>query len=937
MWDAFISYARDDLALTERLHAALTQSGKSIWRDIQDIAAGEVFWNRIEDAIAGSHYLLFVMTDRSLGSVNCKKEIDYAAQLNKKILPIDFRSVRTGSVWSEVAGVQWIFGDSRFDAAVLELVQALNGIPQYRQLHTQWLERARDWQETNRNQSNLLRGTELANAEQWLEQSVALQPAPTDLQIEFIKASRVEEDSSRDRMLARRLSNQAEVLFSEGAFVLETSLLVALEAVKRQPMMSAHSVLTKGLERLPTKLPPIELPKIFAVNADPPLLATVEDSGIRLTPLSNGKDPTLIPLKTDRIAALEFSLRTGLLLVRYQGSPAHIVNALTGEDVLTVRIPGALKYAEFSQDEKQLLAIDELGDLKIFDVAGKTSSLDSSGDDWRNASCVAFHGRWLAVQHAAEEVVIYSLPDLEEVTRVQPGEMERMEFSPNGTRFLTVPTRGGNPQLWDTATGETVSSFEAHTWGVDGVAFRPQYGHLATNSADRTARLWDADGVNIQVLEHETEVLEVKWASDGNSFCSRERNGTVQWWDTLGRSLGSTPADNTWREVAVASVSGKTRMLMAVAESTLERWTFGNSSCPMVLVDSKNPLLTSVAFTSDGRYMAQLTDYHRLRVHDVRTGEEILTFQSEEADDVMLLSPVPDPRYLLLHGPSTFLADIEKRQVVRLGIVAGEDVVWSSSGRLLASEGDNRLGAVWSMPDAKLIFTGDQYVWGMAFSPDEQTLARVGSKTPLRLTRLADGSTRTFLGQEGSTHSCAFSPDGSLVASCAEDGTARIWEVASGNEVRSLHHEPKSIVRFVRFSPDGRFAATCGADATVRLWNLAIGQETFRGVHREKVNFVEFDRSGQYLASGGDDQTARVWDLVNGEEIARFPHDEYVQSAQFSADGNYLATMSAYGSRRVGKLWLWNPAELARQVQSRLTRTLTLDEKLYYLGTPATM
>ena len=844
MWDAFISYARDDLALTERLHAALTESGKSIWRDIQDIAAGEVFWNRIEDAIASSHYLLFIMTDRSLGSANCKKEIDYATRLNKKILPIDFRSVRTSSVWGEVAGVQWIFGDGRFDAAVLELVQALNGIPQYRRLHTQWLERARDWQETNCNQSHLLRGTELADAEQWLEQSVALQPAPTDLQIEFIKASRVDEDSSRDRMLARRLSNQAEVLFSEGAFVLEKSLLVALEAVKRQPIMSAYTVLTKGLERLPTKLPPIELPKIFAVNADPPLLATVEDNGIKLTSLSSGKEPSTLPLKTHEIAALEFSRSTGLLLVRYQSGPVRVINVLTGEDVLTVGLPGAVKFAKFSHDEKQLLAIDELGNLKGFDIAEKTSSLDSSGDDWRNVSCVAFHGQWLAVQHAdEEEVIIYSVPDLQEVTHLEAGEMERMAFSPNGTRFLTVPTRGGDPKLWDTATGETVSSFEAHNWGVNGIAFRPQFGHLATNSLDRTARLWDADGVNIQVLEHETEVMEVKWASDGNSFCSRERNGTVQWWDTLGRSLGSTPADDTWREIAAASVSGKTRMLIAVAESTLDRWTFGNSSCPMVLVDEKNPLLTSVAFTSDGHYMAQLTEYHRLRVHDVRTGDEILTFRSEEDHDVTLLNPAPDPRLLLLHGPSTFLADLEKRQVTRLEFMAGEDVVWSPSGRFLAGEADNRLGAVWSMPDAKQIFAGDKYVWGMAFSPDEQTLAHVGSQTPLRLTRLADGSTRTFQGQEGSSYSCAFSPDGSWVAACAEDGTAQIWEVASGNAVRTVQHEPKTIVRCLRFSPDGRFAATCGADATVRVWNLATGQETFRGVHREKVNFVELPSS----------------------------------------------------------------------------------------------
>jgi WD40 repeat protein len=99
------------------------------------------------------------------------------------------------------------------------------------------------------------------------------------------------------------------------------------------------------------------------------------------------------------------------------------------------------------------------------------------------------------------------------------------------------------------------------------------------------------------------------------------------------------------------------------------------------------------------------------------------------------------------------------------------------------------------------------------------------------------------------------------------------------------------------------------------------------------VNVVRFDPSGHYLGSGAEDQTARVWDLASGEEIARFQHEEYVYDTQFSSDGNFLATLSAYGTRRVGRLWLWNPTELVRQIESRLTRSLSTDESLYYLGT----
>src|SRR3974390_172555 len=601
MWDAFISYAREDLGLAERLHLALVQSEKTVWRDVQDIAAGEVFWSRIEDAISGSHYLLFVMTDRSLGSANCRKEIDFASQSNKRILPIDFRSVRTGSVWGEIAGTQWIYADGRFDSAVLELVQALNGIPQYRRLHTPWLVRAREWSGNNRDKSNLLRGTELAAAEQWLEQSVTLQPAPTDSQIEFIKASRTEEDSSRDRMLARRLSNQAEVLFSEGASMLEKSLLIAVESLRRQPMMGAHRVLTQGLERLPTRLPPIELPEIFAVNADPPLLATVEpdQDAIKITALSATGDIRAIRAGIDNITALEFSRSKGLLLVRYRDSFAKVIDAVSQKEILTARSRGTISQVKFSHDEKLLLVLDQTGSLQIFDLHTGATSLEMVREDWQGVTCTAFHGKWIAMQEADQDVVIDSVPDREEILRREAGELKGRDFSPAGPRFLAVPTRGGQPELWHMETGKSISSFEAHNWGVNGVAFRPQTGHLATASSDRTARLWDANGVNIQVLEHETEVFDVLWANDGNSFCTRERNGTVQWWDTLGGSLGSNPADDAWRTILGMYGAARTRMLITAAETTLERWVFGNASGPLAFLNDKNPLLTSVAFSND--------------------------------------------------------------------------------------------------------------------------------------------------------------------------------------------------------------------------------------------------------------------------------------------------------------------------------------------------
>ena len=183
----------------------------------------------------------------------------------------------------------------------------------------------------------------------------------------------------------------------------------------------------------------------------------------------------------------------------------------------------------------------------------------------------------------------------------------------------------------------------------------------------------------------------------------------------------------------------------------------------------------------------------------------------------------------------------------------------------------------------------------VAFSPNGRTLASGADDGTVKLWNV---NTRTNIatfrhgGQGSSINSVAFSPDGRTLASGGGvhyyNHTIELWNIASQTNIATFTDHP-DYIRSLAFSPDGTILAT-GGNKTIKLWNVATRAKitTLEG-HTSGVNSVAFSPDGTMLASGSTDNTVKLWDMTTLTNIATLVDDNRVTSVAFSPDGTTLA------------------------------------------------
>ena len=216
----------------------------------------------------------------------------------------------------------------------------------------------------------------------------------------------------------------------------------------------------------------------------------------------------------------------------------------------------------------------------------------------------------------------------------------------------------------------------------------------------------------------------------------------------------------------------------------------------------------------------------------------------------------------------------------------------SADGTVILSDTNGRVWQEW-------VATYASIRW-LALSPDGHYLSCTDGNHDITIWDLSQDAHRlaALWSPKCNFKNCAWSPDGTMIASSTDDGTLCLWDaetfqlrhyVEDSGQAYSIFH-----TYFISFSPNGRWIVTDREHRNCRIWNVESGT-----LHRElcghinPLNAARFDPTSTRLATASWDWTVRVWDVKTGEQLFVMDrHTDHVWDVSFSPDGNLVVSAS---------------------------------------------
>jgi WD40 repeat protein/class 3 adenylate cyclase/GTPase SAR1 family protein len=427
----------------------------------------------------------------------------------------------------------------------------------------------------------------------------------------------------------------------------------------------------------------------------------------------------------------------------------------------------------------------------------------------------------------------------------------RIAWSPDGMT-LASPSADKTIRLWNAETGECLRTLVGHSDEVNAVAFDRTATILASGGEDGTIMLWDvASGELRKTIKKNSRIRSVAFSPSDNVFTSGSADGTVSLWDP-----------HTGESVRVFE---------------------GHAGA-----------VNSVPFDPTGRRLASCADDKSIRIWDVRSGE-LLQYNEVSAQYVNCVAFTSTGTVIAI-GDSDSVVTLWNLDSGGRNLIEGHTdwVLWlafESSGKLLASIGSDGDIRLWRADNGLPLATiprAQLPSWqsgGLSFHPQLPLLATVGwdPTTTQGVIHIWELNLNALLNQPQAIQTSHYVNAKIVLLGDTGVGKSGLSLVLNGKRYKKTDSTPGRKV-WTFCSQQVLLGQNLRQTREALLWDLA-GQPGYRVIHQLHLNevavaLVVFDARSETDPLAGVRHWDRALRLAQQRQRSRVPMKKFLVSAR---------------------------------------------------------